>query len=82
MKKLIQASTFFFSAMILATSCSTLPEDPRTWETIDYKKQNQVIDSSPKPTKFHNVFDEGGGNGPTTPGTGGNTGSGVSTHGN
>lgn len=78
MKKLIQASTLF-SVLFVAASCSTLPEDPRTWESIEYKKK-PAQDISPQPSKFHNVFDEGSNSANPNPGPGGIVTNG--THGN
>lgn len=49
MKKIAQALTILIGFVGLASSCSTLPEDPRTWETTTSKKKPVYV--NPFPTK-------------------------------
>jgi hypothetical protein len=46
MIRFTQKFTFVFAIALTAFSCSTLPEDPRTWEGLYPQKKSNVKDNS------------------------------------
>lgn len=48
MKKIAQTLTFLFTIALLGSSCNTLPEDPRTWNTPGTKTKKEGYYVQPK----------------------------------
>jgi hypothetical protein len=46
MIRFTQKFTLVFAIALTAYSCSTLPEDPRTWEGLYPQKKSNVMDNS------------------------------------
>lgn len=67
MKKITQKLTLFSFILIVAASCSTLPEDPRDWEKRDYRLPVSNAQPAPSKAKFYSDLDKPG-NDPVTPG--------------
>ena len=69
MKRFTQKLTLVFAIALTAFSCSTLPEDPRTWENLYAEKKSNVkdnsfnkfseINQSDQPGIIHNLEREG-----------------------